>query len=133
NLLVGEWADLPPVDADAPDKLVFFKHWHRDKGPSASDVNECARGLVVVGRFLPNIGDLNRPFRCDQMCKAGAGSSGQHWAGAAFRDVFRRQRAMYCHDAEGIAFTKHERAELGVAYARGVLQHRLEYRLQLAG
>src|SRR5262249_30188741 len=67
------------------------------------------------------------------MCKAGAGSSGQHWAPAAFLDVFRWQRAMYCHDAEGIAFAEHERAELGVAYARGVLQHGLEHGLQVAG
>ena len=131
DLLVGEQPDLLAVDEDRADQLVLLEHRHGEEGARARQLDDARRSRRARrSRALPQCRVLHDAWSAgDRPSGVPAGRIN----GSRFRRfVVRRRRVM--HATMRIARPRKSHiAELGVADACRVLQHRLEYRLQVAG
>ena len=74
---------------------------------------------------------MSRPTRSHGLIKNAAGRGADY---AAYTSIGKRGRYLVCrHETQPISFFDIEGAELGLADTRGVFQHSLEHRLQIAG
>src|SRR5215471_16089094 len=127
DLLVCEWPDLLTVDADGTNQLILFEHGDGKDGPSAGQRSETwgslpSRDVCILNRLLRADDTAENVFR--------AGIS-QRISSPLFLE--NRRRVVHRDDAERISLVQYQRAELRLAEAYRILQHRVEYRLQLAG
>ena len=133
DLLVGERADFFAIDDDGTDQLVLLEHRDSGERASTSDVNEVddRRIAFEVGPLGLKIGDVHglfgthrpseRTVRVDMTKYLAPYLVGEGGPGGVYGNV-----------TEGVSLPQHEIAKLGVADSRGLLQHGLEHRRELA-
>src|SRR6516164_7875686 len=135
-LLVGEWADLLAVDNDSARQLGFLQHRDAKHGSGSGQLGDLrareARRCIGIMRFVLDIGDLNRLFRRHRTPEGSSGAGTNYRVAPPLFGIERR-RAMQRNRAKRFPFGLKQHAELRLADAHCVLQHGLEYRLQLSG
>ena len=133
DLLVGERPHLLAIDGDHADQLALLEHRHHENGARAGRLGERYRpGLAIeVGRFSSEVGDVLHPPGLGNASKGILRTKTENRiAEPQLRP--RRRSAVHRGYTKGITFVQQKIAKLGLADARGVLQHRLEHRLQFA-
>ena len=67
DLLVGEWSDLLPVNADDSDELFFLKHRDEEQRPCAGHVGKRDQRWIPfdIGLLFADVGDVLQPLGCD--------------------------------------------------------------------
>ena len=133
NLLIGERANLLSVNRDRSDELGVFEHRNSQKraGPTGLDKPNERREAVDVGLICPDVGDMNHlPCASDTPKR-----KLRAWVNDGFTTALfdMRCRSMQCDGPESSALAKPHHAEFCLADARGLLEHCLEHRFQLAG
>src|SRR5262249_5669029 len=133
DMLACERPDLLAIDVDCADQLIVLKHWHGDYRPIASEVDgdDYIWITLDVGLRCLDVGDVGH-LLCDGETTQSTVRRGPNWLALSCLDK-RGRGVVERLGAEGVSVVQVERAELGLADARGVLQHGLEHRLQLAG
>ena len=133
GLLVGEGAQFLSIDADGADQLVVLKQRHGEQGSNSAEIDR--RNPHRIARCIAWIRvsdfDLDNPLCCDSAAETRIRARMNELVQPRF-DIGRR-RAVHGSGTEAIAFAEVHRAEFGLADARGILQHGLKNRLQLAG
>src|SRR5262249_15437205 len=136
DLLVGERPHLLTIDSDRADQRVLLEHWYVDHRSRAGEVNEPNEGRIAldIGLLESNILDV---LGFPGSCEAGKGNGGmvgnhKHWFARPSLDISAR-RIFQSYNPKSACLIEKHGAELGLADARRVVQHRLEYRLQLSG
>ena len=89
--------------------------------------------MVVVGFERTKVGNLGRLSSCDGPPKRPVWRKLKLSLPHPHFNIRRWSVASSSDRAEGVAITKIQYAKLGLAYARCVLEHRIEYGLQFAG
>ena len=127
DLLVGEGTNLLAIDGDRADQLVLLEHGHDDLRARTRQPGRRGRD-----RLRGLVDAVDHGSRLQDAVEGIAGL----WQEAAARPdeiAIGRRRIEYGRRVEGTVVVAVQHAELGLANARGVLQHGLEYRRQLAG
>src|SRR5262249_59240578 len=75
DLLISKRADLPAINGDHADRLVFLEHGYRDQGPDAAELDPGNRHWVAVevGLVRAQISDVDRlpsPGGAGRGCRA---------------------------------------------------------------
>src|SRR5262245_4360826 len=133
DLLVGERIHLFAVDRYRADDLVVLQHRDENDGPASAQFRggDRIRIAVEVALFGHSVGDVNRMPRAEDTAKAAGRARLDRLAVLKLRKCWRR--ATQCDGMECAVRETVENAEMGITHARGVLQHRVEDRLQIAG
>src|SRR5262249_16297059 len=133
DLLFGEGANFLTKDGDRPDEPVLLEHRYANQRSSAGQFGEpYQRRLALdIGLLRPDVGDVLQLLRRDQPAEGGL-RSGMDRRVALRQLVPFPRRVVQRNAPERIAFVQEQIAELGLADARRVRQHRLEHRLKLA-
>src|SRR5262249_13650693 len=133
DLLVGERAHLLTVEIDGSDQLISFEHWDRDHRPISSQLGSGDDGWNALNVWprRRDVGDLRDLFRAGNSPKGWVGERIEYWFPFAGLDICGRGVVKRC-GVKTVAIIRVEGAELRLAEARRVRQHRLENGLQLA-
>ena len=130
DLFVRERADFLAEHIDCADQLIVLAHWNGQYRPITAefDGRDDKWIAIDVGLRSSDVGELGHLLR------------GRDEAKGAIRRRVNDSRAglgvgvwrvVHGHGAESLALAEVERAELRLADARRLLQHRLEHRPQL--
>ena len=85
---------------------------------------------VDIALVLPKVGNVDELLGSDQAIERTARQLGDQWlAPEPFGIV---ESLVYGHSAEAVSLAQEHIADLGLADARGLRQHRVKHRLQLA-
>src|SRR5215470_2096774 len=123
DLLVSEWSHFPAIDAEDTDQLVLLEQRHAKESPRASVLGKRA---VRVLRW-----QVQGPLGGQDSVEGGGGRRRYVRLPFVERDKLRR-RVVQGDTAKSNAFAQNHGAETRLADARGILQHRVEHRPQLA-
>src|SRR5262245_64144457 len=82
-------------------------------------------------RFVQDVRYLNRLLCHQRATERSTWRRSNYWIPSPLLDIWL-WRTMHCNSPKGISFASIQNAELGLADASRILQHRLEHRLQLA-
>ena len=132
DLPVGEGPHHLSINRDGTDQVGAFEHRHNDDGSSPREIRQGNDdGITLqVSLVLPDIHDVSHLFGPEHLTKAAL------WMGSK---VSQFGRVCECGGhvvgrnlANDVAFKKNHRAEFGPADPGRILQHFLEYGLQLA-
>ena len=132
DLFVGECLDVLSVDGDGANQLIVLEHRNAQQGAGATGIDKPNEGRRTfgIGRLRPKVGDMDK--------LPGAGDTPEGRLRLRVNEGFTaplfdmRCWSMRCHGPESSVFAKPHDAELRLADTRGVLQHGLEHRVQLA-
>jgi hypothetical protein len=115
----------PPGGRDRADRLVFFEHRHGDVRPCATEPSRRIQSVLGC-----KIRDMDCLFCVDSVPEA---ASRTRLKSAAPLIVFDKccWHAEMRHRANATALAQEHLAKFGLADRDGMLQHRLEYWLQL--
>src|SRR5262245_45702139 len=132
DLLVGEGANFLMKDCDSSNQVIILEHRHNNAGPNATKLDGVDDRWIALGIRLCrcNVGGLDRLLGSDQLAQGGTRGGTDRTASACLGKCPRHIVAG--DDAQCPAFMEIEAAELGLANAYRVCQHRLKYRLKLA-
>ena len=132
NLLVGERPHFLAVDGDRSNQLALFEHRNAEKGAGAASVHKTNEGwrTFEVGLLRPEVGDVNDLPRASDTPKRELRARVNDGFTAPL--LHMRCRSIHRDGPKPPALAKPHDPELCLADARGVLQHGLEHRLQLA-
>ena len=134
DLLVGERPHLLAIDDDGTDQLVVLEHRNGEHGraPPSSTRADAHRVAFEVGlvRLRSAMWTDRLVLATRRGARSGVGT--KHRLAPPLRRKGRGQRVQR-DGAERISLAQPQHAELGLAHARGIRQHGLEHRLQLAG
>src|SRR5437660_3552581 len=107
----------------------FLKQRHNQQGPSASKIGEPAPRVL---RLRQDIFDMDHPLGSREVAEGGFRMGADDGFAPPQLGVGRR-RTMERNMPESAIFVERHGAEVRLAYARRVLQHRVEHGLQFAG
>src|SRR5262249_14109238 len=133
DLLVGEGTNFLTKDDDDSNKLIVLEHRHANCGPSPAEFN-CSDGHRMtfgINSCRCNVGDLDRLLRSDHSAKKTIWGRLERTALELYLDMSRRH-IVARDNAQCTSFMEIEVGEIGLADARRIGQHRVEYRFQLA-
>src|SRR6516165_3371705 len=85
-----------------------------------------------MSRFVSDIGDLNRLLRCQRAPERRVGAGSDHGVASPFLGIGWRN-SVERNRTKAVSLRSIHCAKFGLADARRVRQHGLEYRLQLTG
>src|SRR5262245_1173589 len=133
NLLVGEGANFLTKDGDSSNQVIILQHRHDNDRANAAKLNgvDDRRNALGIRSCRCKVGGLDRPLGSDQLGKVATRCGMDRTASARLGKCPRHIVAG--DDAQCTTFMEIEVAELGLANAHCIGQHRLEHRLQLAG
>ena len=133
DLLVGEWPDFLAIDCrGTPINFAFLQERNQDQAACAGCSGEVADQWIVVA-IRGKVRHLNGLFAGGCLRRDTAHLSGGVPGRLATPQLgISRRRIVHGNDTKAVAFFKRQYAELRLADARGVLQHGVEYRLQIA-
>src|SRR5262249_18544169 len=133
DLLIGERLYLLPIDGDHADQLSLLDHRYHENGASAGRLGEGYRPrlAIEIGGLRSEVGNvLHQPGLGDP----GKGillTKTENWISAPpLRPC--RGGAVHRGYPKSVIFVQQKIAKFGIAYASGILQHRLEHWLQFA-
>src|SRR6516225_3798924 len=133
DLLVGERLNLLVIDVDGANQAALLEHWNRQQSSITAELNGGAQQRIALDvSLLPrNVGDLHYlpclEHTAKARARAGTDRSALTILGVGRRRIIERSRM------KRVPVIQVQCAELGLAEARCLLQHRLEYGLQFAG
>ena len=133
DLLVGERLHLLPIDGDHADQLALLDHRHHENGARAGRLGERYRPrlAIEIGRFSSEVGDVLHPPGLGNAGKRDpSDQNGELDRGAATPPMPGERRASRLPERRYLRTA--EDCQTWPRNARGVLQHRLEHRLQFA-
>jgi hypothetical protein len=133
DLLIGEGLNLLAIDGDDSNQVIVCEHRDIQNGPIAAELNgrDAERIALCVGLFRSDVANVHYLLGlryASEPC-SGAGTD-QRLALSLLRIC--RWHVVKRNGAKAIALAQPQDAEPGLADARGILHHRLEYRLELA-
>src|SRR5262245_52850818 len=132
DLLVREGANFLTKDNDGSNEVIVLKHRHSDGGSNATKLDGVDDRWIALGirSCRCNVGGLDGLLGSDQLAQGTTRGGMDRTASARLGKCPRHIVAG--DDAQCPAFMEIEAAELGLANAYRVCQHRLKYRLKLA-
>ena len=133
NLLIGKGPNLLAIDDNGAHHLTFLEQWHDDMSPRACGIDKRhdAGVSVEITLVLPKVVDVKDFFGLGDAVKRGTRQTASHrFAPEPFGIV---GHAVHRHRSKVVSLSQEQIADLGFANARRVFQHRLEYRLKIAG
>ena len=132
NLLFVERQNFQTVNSNSADEFVVLDHRNDDNRASARHVCELQRGGIAqkIGRTGTEVVDVSKLFCLNHLCKRS-----DRMRPKALRSGCSklRRHVVEAHGMKTPVFIKIHEAELRAANARGIFEHALEYRLQVAG
>src|SRR5262249_17259741 len=133
DLFVAERPHLLAVDGDRADQLILLEHRYDENGASAGYLGQGNRRWLAfdVGLLQSEVGDVLQLLGRDNAAERIGGAEADYRVAPPQRVPFQ-WRAVHRDDAKRVSVVQQEIAEFRLADARGILQHGLEHRLQLA-
>ena len=118
----------------APISSLLLEHGHDEKcsHPGHFDKPSGRRIALLVNLLLGHVGNVEQPLGRSHTRRRRQRARMHHRVAPPGLRIGGR-RVVHCHHAEAAIFTKLQHAEFGFADARGIFQHGIEDRLQLAG
>ena len=129
DLLVGKRANFLAIDGDHADKFVVPEHRHQDERIVRRRA-VAARPAIALGRM---VGRVDHLLGSHGTVEQAAGCRLESIASALEKFSKSGRTIVHRTGVQHAVVMKIQRAELGVADTRGILQHGLENRLQIAG
>src|SRR6516225_787586 len=124
NLLVGERLNLLVIDVDGANQAALLEHWNRQQSSITAELNGGAQQRIALDvSLLPrNVGDLHYlpclEHTAKARARAGTDRSALTILGVGRRRIIERSRM------KRVPVIQVQCAELGLAEARCLLQHR---------
>src|SRR4029079_13825326 len=132
DLLVRERKDLLSKECKCTDKLVFLEHRKCSVCPGTGVFTDDHSGIacrsIEIMRFVHDVSNLNRLFCRHHTSERRLRWGADQWMSPCLRNNCLRC-TMHCNSTKGLSFASIQNAELGLADASRILQHRLEHRL----
>src|SRR5262249_48840410 len=117
--------NLLAVDADPPNQRTLFEHWNADKRPSSGEFDEWG---LCIGPFRGEVGNV------DHLLGLQTAARHNRKFRIALSQLFELPRsAVHGNHSSFVASDQRQHAELSLANAYSIRQHRFEHRLQSAG
>src|SRR5262249_62242991 len=116
------------IDVDDYNGVIILEHRDIEKGPITAELNggDAQRITFDVGPFRPDVGDVDYLLGLYNTTEACSGAGTDHRLAMPLLGI-RRWQVVKRDGAEAIALAQPQDAELGLADARGILQHRPEH------
>src|SRR5262245_53980667 len=132
DLFIGERPDLLPKDIDCADQLIVLEHWNGDQGPNACEFDASDRKWIAINICLlcHQVGKVHDLLGPGELAEGGLWSWTDRSAFARLNQ--RGRRVVGRGELKDLSIVQVHRAELGLADASRILQHGLEYRLEIA-
>src|SRR5262249_10945280 len=133
NLLIGERPNFLTEDVDRADKLTLPHDWYAEQSAIAAKLGagDHMRSALGICPDHLDVRDMRHLFREGDLAKRAVWMGTKHRLAPPILSI-RGWSVVHRGNSEGTPFVKEQRAELGLANSRRVLQHGLEHRLQLA-
>ena len=133
NLLVGKWRHLFTVDRERTNELTVLEHGHIEDRPELPKIDRRDKyGFALdIGGLLGDIGDMNRLSGLSNTPQSGACTRSLRSTVPKIGKCRRYPEHGGSTPCSIVVPKQHSKS--GAAHLHRILQHRLEYRVKLAG
>jgi len=120
-----------PINDNRANNFVIFEQGDANEASGSREFNRRETQFVIVGRLEQKVGHLVWLLCLQEQTQSDSSICPERPLRAQKVNVSGRCTLRCCSDSEKISFAEPQIAKFGSAYADRVVQHGLEYRLEL--